>query len=112
MTYDYDKATEIIGDDSLTENEVMSLVDRAERRAVNYFFWSNTDRPTDEEKEAFLEMHEYDIYEIASTLVNSIARGGLVSHTELGITDNWGKSGSQSVDEILGFLIGRKTYVV
>lgn len=57
MTYDYDKATEIIGDDSLTENEVMSLVDRAERRAVNYFFWSNTDRPTDEEKEAFLEMH-------------------------------------------------------
>ena len=67
MTYDYDKAAEIIGDDSLTENEVMSLVNRAERRALNYYFWSE---------------------------------------------DNWGKSGSQSIDEILGFLIGRKTYVV
>lgn len=112
MTYDYDKAAEIIGDDSLTENDVMSLVDRAERRALNYYFWSEDERPSDEQKDAFLEMHEYDIYEIASTLVNSIERGGLVSHTELGITDNWGKSGSQSVDEILGFLIGRKTYVV
>lgn len=112
MTYDYDLAADIIGDDSLSEAQVMTLVTRAERKALNYYFWSENERPTPAQKEAFLEMYEHEIYEVASTMSNAIARGGLVSHTELGITDNWGKSGSQSIDEILGLLIGRKTYVV
>lgn len=101
----------LLGEPEMTNAEVDALMRKAKAKAINHYFWHPEDNPDFEAREDFLERYEYEIVDVAKAIIASDARGGLVQHTELGITDNWGKTGVSSIDESLNE-IPRKTYVM
>ena len=54
--------------------------------------------------------YEFEIYDLAKAINSDDARGGLVSHTELGVTRNWGQTGKKDIELALA-KIPPKTYV-
>ena len=100
----------ILSDETLTDEQIAVLLIKAKRQAANQHFWADDDIPTEEELERFYNRYEFEIYDLAKAINSDDARGGLVSHTELGITRNWGKTGKQDIESALS-AIPPKTYV-
>lgn len=100
----------ILDDDTLTDEQIAVLLTKAQRLAANQHFWADDDEPTEKELERFYKRYEFEIYDLAKAINSDDARDGLVSHTELGITRNWGKSSKKDVEDALA-KIPPKTYV-
>lgn len=100
----------ILDDDTLTDEQIAVLLTKAQRLAANQHFWADDDEPTEKELERFYKRYEFEIYDLAKAINSDDARDGLVSHTELGITRNWGKSSKEDVEDALA-KIPPKTYV-
>lgn len=100
----------ILDDETLTDNQIAVLLAKAKKQAVNHHFWADFDNPTDEELEKFYDRYEFEIYDLAKAIDSADARDGLISHTELGVTRNWGKSGTQDINDALA-KIPPKTYI-
>lgn len=107
---DLNTAKKIIGDVSMSDEDVSVLIQRAQKLAKNQHFWKTDDNPTDAELEAFYNRYEYEIYEIARGIQSSDARGGLREFSELGVTRKWGESGTESVNAAVA-VIPPKTYI-
>lgn len=101
----------LIDDNTLTDDDLSILILKAQKEALNHYFWKMDDVPTDAQKEAFFEKYEFEIYDIAKAMNSDAARDGLTSHTELGVSRTWGETGRESVDKSLA-AIPRKAYVV
>ena len=86
----------ILDDETLTDEQIAVLL-------VN-------DIPTEAELERFYNRYEFEIYDLAKAINSDDARGGLVSHTELGVTRNWGQTGKKDIELALA-KIPPKTYV-
>jgi hypothetical protein len=99
----------IIDDPTLTDEKLSVLLLKAQRLALNHYFWKLDRPPTDEQKDAFLTKYEFEIYDVARAMNKDDARDGEVSHTELGITRQWGETGKQTIDKALSAL-PRKAY--
>jgi hypothetical protein len=108
---DFEIAKKIVNDETLDDENLSVLLLKAQKLAVNQYFWKVDDIPTDEQKQAFLDKYEFEIYELVKALNADDARGGLVSHTELGITRQWGETGEVSIQKALA-KIPRKAYVI
>lgn len=108
---DLNTAKTIIADDTLSDDEVSVLIQRAQKLAKNQHFWKSDDKPTDAELETFYDRYEYEIYEIAKGIQSSDARGGLREFSELGVTRKWGDSGTESINAAVS-VIPPKTYIV
>lgn len=106
---DKETAKAIINDDTLADEDLAVLLLKAQKLALNHYFWKLDRPPTDEQKEAFLTKYEFEIYDVARAVNSDDARNGEVSHSELGVTRTWGKTGKESVSEALG-VIPRKAY--
>lgn len=100
----------IIKDDSLTDEELELMLERAKRIAVNHYFWGEDDRPSDEEIEAFCDRYEFEIYDLIKAIYDSKGREGLKQFTELGVTRVWETDGDDSVSNVIS-QIPVKTYV-
>lgn len=100
----------ILGETSLTDEQLEVMLERAKRKALNHFFWKSDDNPTDEEKENFIDRYEYEIYDIAKTVIEVGKREGLKEFSELGVTRIWQSGGNEAVEETLT-QIPRKTYM-
>lgn len=100
----------ILDDETLTDEQITVLLMKAQKQAANQHFWADDDEPTDEELERFYKRYEFEIYDLAKAINSDDARGGLVSHTELGVTRNWGKTGKKDIEIALS-KIPPKTYV-
>lgn len=100
----------ILDDETLTDEQISVLLLRAQKLAVNQHFWMDDDVPTEEELKQFCDRYEFEIYDVAKAIDSDDARGGLVSHTELGIVRNWGQSGKKDIEMALS-KIPPKTYV-
>ena len=101
----------IIGDSEITDEQLSVLLERAKKKAVNHYFWGVDDNPTSEELDKFYERYEFEIYDIAKTMVDSDSRDGLKRYVELGITREWETGGDKAVEEALSAIIP-KTYVM
>lgn len=104
-------AKSVIGDPTLTDDDLSVLLMKAQREALNHYFWKIDDIPTLEQKEAFLDKYEFEIYDIAKAMNSDDARDGLVSHTELGVSRQWGESGKETIMKAVS-TIPRKAYVI
>lgn len=104
-------ARAIIKDQTLTDEDLSVLLAKAQREALNHYFWKIDDTPTLEQKEAFLEKYEFEIYDIAKAINSDDARDGLVSHTELGVSMQWGETGKETIMKAVS-VIPRKAYVI
>ena len=100
----------IIGDSELTDEQLAVLLDRAKKKAVNHYFWQSDDNPTEDEKEAFYDRYEYEIYDVAQAMVDSDSRDGLKRYVELGVTREWETGGEKAIEGALSAIIP-KTYV-
>ena len=108
----------ILDDETLTDEQIAVLLVKAQKQAANQHFWADDDIPTEAELERFYK--EYEVMKsINSPYVLEVyrldknkndARGGLVSHTELGVTRNWGQTGKKDIELALA-KIPPKTYV-
>jgi len=107
---DLNTARTIIGDADLTNDELTVLLLKARRLAANHYFWAPDDNPTEKQLNNFYDRYEFEIYDVAKEVHSGDSRQGLTSHTELGITMTWGKTGKESVDSALS-AIPTKTYV-
>ena len=99
----------ILDDETLTDEQITVLLMKAQKQAANQHFWADDDEPT-EELERFYKRYEFEIYDLAKAINSDDARGGLVSHTELGVTRNWGQTGKKDIEIALS-KIPPKTYV-
>lgn len=104
-------ARSIIKDETLTDDDLSVLFARAQRMALNHYFWKINDVPTLEQKERFLEKYEFEIYGIAKAINADDARNGLVSHSELGTSMTWGETGRETVMKAVS-AIPRKAYAM
>lgn len=102
-------AKAIVDDATLTDEKLSVLLMKAQRLAINHYFWKLDRPPTNEQTEAFLTKYEFEIYDIVKALNSDDARGGEVSHSELGVTRTWGETGKQTIDKALS-AIPRKAY--
>lgn len=100
----------ILNDEALTDDQIAVLLAKAQRQAANQHFWADDDVPTEEELEGFYSRYEFEIYDLAKAINDDDARGGLVSHTELGVSRNWGQTGKKDIEIALS-KIPPKTYV-
>lgn len=100
----------ILGETSFTDEQLQVLLDRAIHKAVNHFWWKSDDVPTDEEKENFINRYEYEIYDLAKTVIDVASRQGLKQFSELGVTRVWQSSGDKEIEDCIS-QIPRKTYV-
>lgn len=100
----------ILGETSFTDEQLEVLLERAVRKALNHFFWKSDDNPTDDEKENFINRYEYEIYDLAKTVIDVSKREGLKEFSELGVTRVWQSSGNKEVEDCLS-QIPVKTYV-
>jgi len=100
----------ILGETSLTDEQLEVMLERAKRKAVNHFYWKEDDIPTDEEIERFVDRYEYEIYDLAKATIESAMRGGLKQFSELGVTRIWESGGDQEVENALN-AIPVQTYV-
>ena len=107
---DLNTARTIIGDSSLSDNEVSVLLLKAKKLARNQHFWKPDDNPIDEQLENFYDRYEFEFYDIAKSVSQSDARGGLTEFSELGVTRKWGKTGTESVNASVA-AIPPKTYI-
>lgn len=100
----------IIGETSMTDEQLEALLERAKRLAINHHWWKEDDVPTDEEKENFIERYEYEIYDLAKTVTEVAQRNGLKQFSELGVTRVWQSGGEKAIEEAMSS-IPAKTYV-
>lgn len=100
----------IIGETSYSDEQLEVLLERAKRKAINHFWWKEDDEPTDEQKENFISRYEYEIYDIAKTIVECASRNGMKQFTELGVTRVWDSGGDKAIEEALN-QIPVQTYV-
>ena len=100
----------ILDDETLTDEQITVLLMKAQKQAANQHFWADDDEPTNEELERFYKRYEFEIYDLAKAINSDDARDGLVSHTELGVTRNWGQTGKKDIEIALS-KIPPKTYV-
>lgn len=107
---DINTARTIIGNDSLTDDDVSALLLRAKRLAKNQHYWGPDDEPGEVELERFYDRYEFEIYDIAKEVYSSATRGGLKQFSELGVTRVWGGSGSETISRAIS-AIPPKTYV-
>ena len=107
---DINTARTIIGNDSLTDDDVSALLLRAQKLAVNQRYWKPDDNPEKAELERFYDRYEFEIYDIAREVYSSNSRGGLKQFSELGVTRIWGGSGSETVNAAIS-AIPPKTYI-
>lgn len=108
---DLNTAKTIIADDTLSDDEVSVLIQRAQKLAKNQHFWKNDDNPTDAELEAFYARYEFEIYDIAKEVRSAASRGGLKEFSELGVTRKWGETGAESINTAVS-AIPPKTYIM
>ena len=78
--------------------------------AENHYFWREDDNPTDEEIENFIDRYEYEIYDLAKTVISVALRNGLKQFSELGVTRVWESGGDKEVEDALS-AIPVQTYV-
>lgn len=100
----------ILGETTLTDEQLQVMLDRATRKAINHYFWKSDDNPTDEEKENFINRYEYEIYDLAKTVLDVANRNGLKQFSELGVTRVWETGGDKAIETALN-QIPVKTYV-
>lgn len=100
----------ILGDTTLTDEQLEVMLDRACKKAINHYFWGLGDEPTDEEKENFISRYEYEIYDVAKTIIDTSQRGGLKQFSELRVTRVWESGGDKEIETALS-QIPVKTYV-
>lgn len=100
----------ILGETTYTDEQLLILLERAERKAINHYWWKSDDNPTDEEKENFINRYEYEIYDLAKTVIDVAARDGLKQFSELGVTRVWETGGDKAIDSALSE-IPTKTYM-
>ena len=91
----------LIGETSYTDEQLMVLLERAKRMAINHYWWKEDDIPTNEEVENFIERYEFEIYDLAKTVIESAQRGGLKQFSELGVTRVWQTTGSKDIEDSL-----------
>ena len=100
----------ILGETSLTDEQLEIMLERAKRKAINHYFWREDDNPTDEEIENFIDRYEYEIYDLAKTVISVASRNGLKQFSELGVTRVWESGGDKAIEIALSS-IPTKTYV-
>lgn len=100
----------ILGETSFTDEQLEVLLERAKRKALNHFFWKSDDEPLEEEKENFINRYEYEIYDLAKTVIDVAKRDGLKEFSELGVTRIWASGGDKEIEDALS-QIPVKTYV-
>jgi len=100
----------ILGETSLTDEQLEIMLERAKRKAINHYFWREDDNPTDEEIENFIDRYEYEIYDLAKTIISVASRNGLKQFSELGVTRVWESGGDKEVEDALS-AIPVQTYV-
>lgn len=104
-------ARAIIADDTLSNDDLSILILKAQKEALNHYFWKVDDVPTEEQKRAFLDKYEFEILDVAKAMNSDDARDGLVSHSELGVSRQWGETGKETVRKALNNL-PQKAYVI
>lgn len=100
----------ILGETSYTDEQLKILLERAKRKAINHYWWKSDDNPTDEEIENFINRYEYEIYDLAKTVIEVASREGLKQFSELGVTRVWETGGDAAVENALSE-IPTKTYI-
>ena len=100
----------VIADDSLTDDQLEIMLKRAEKLALNHYFWGEGDNPTESEIEDFCNRYEFEIYDIAKAVYEVDSREGLKQFTELGVTRVWESGGDETVNSAIS-AIPVKTYV-
>lgn len=100
----------ILGETTLTDEQLETLLRRAQSKAINHYWWKEDDNPTDEDKENFINRYEYEIYDLAKTIIESASRNGLKKFSELGVTREWESGGDKAIEESLS-AIPVQTYV-
>lgn len=104
-------ARAIIKNNNLSDSDIAILVIQAQKKAANHHFWKSDDNPTEEELQKFYDRYEMEIYDLARAMQSSVARDGLISFSELGVSRSWGETGQKSVESALSS-IPPKTYVL
>lgn len=110
-TLKIDTLKAIMNDDTVDQQQLYVLLERAKKLAKNQYFWHKDDIPTEEELEAFYERYEYEIYDIAVAINADSARDGEIRHEELGVVRVWDKGGSDAVKSVVSAIVP-KTYIL
>lgn len=100
----------ILGDAALTDAQLDIVLDRAKRKAINHYWWKSDDIPTEEEIDNFVERYEYEIYDLAKTVIEVSQRQGLKQFSELGVTRVWETGGDKAIEAAIS-QIPVKTYI-
>lgn len=100
----------ILGDDTLTDDELEIMLERAKRLAINHYWWKEDDKPTEDEIDTFVTRYEFEIYDLAKAVYESDSREGLKQFTELGVTRVWETGGAKVIQNALD-AIPVNTYV-
>lgn len=100
----------ILGESELTDDQLVVLLERAKKKAVNHYFWQVDDHPTEEELDEFYNRYEFEIYDVAKAMTESESRDGLKRYVELGVTREWETGGEKAIEGALSAIIP-KTYV-
>lgn len=103
-------ARSIIADKELSDDDISVLIFQAKKKAANHYFWGEDDNPTEEELENFYRRYEAEIYDVAKAINSADARDGQISHSELGVSRSWGKTGKETIEDALS-AITPKTYI-
>lgn len=69
---DFEVAKKIVNDTTLSDDDLSILILKAQREAINHYFWKLDDIPTDAQKEAFLSKYEFEIYDIVKAMNKSV----------------------------------------
>ncbi len=103
----------VIGDDEIEDATLAVLLTRAQKEALNHYYWKTDDIPTDDEIAAFTDKYEFEIYDIAKAMSTDNELDGMTSYSELGVTRTWG-SGADSKTAVRKALseIPKKVYVL
>lgn len=100
----------IIGNTSLTDEQLEIMLERAKKLAVNHYWWKEDDEPLDEDIDKFVNRYEYEIYDVAKAMYESSSREGMKQFTELGVTRIWENGGDKAIANALS-AIPVQTYV-
>ena len=100
----------ILGNTSLTDEQLEVMLERAKRKAINHYWWKEDDNPTDDDIENFTSRYEYEIYDLAKAMIDVDSRDGLKQFSELGVTRVWESGGDKTLENALN-AIPVQTYV-
>lgn len=100
----------IIGNTSLTDEQIEVMLERAKRLAVNHFWWKEDDEPQSDDIDRFVNRYEFEIYDVAKAMYESSSREGMKQFSELGVTRVWENGGDEIVNKALN-AIPVNTYV-